>query len=47
MLHADAAHLGRVRLLKHSVPTEMHVDAGTVGLGRVCETLRGRRPLYR
>jgi hypothetical protein len=34
-------------LIKHSVPTERDVDAGTVVLGLVLDTLSGRSPLYR
>ena len=44
---ADADHLGRVSLLKHSVPPARGVDAGPVVLAMVVETLRGRRPLDR
>jgi hypothetical protein len=47
MLNAYAAPLGLVSLIKHYVPTEMHVDAGTVVLGLVWDTLSGRSPLYR
>ena len=44
---AYADQLGLVSLINHYVPTEMEVDAGTVVLGLVFETLRGRSPLYR
>jgi hypothetical protein len=47
ILKADADQLGLVSLINHAVPTEMNVDAGTVVLGLVCETLSGRSPLYR
>ena|SRR5215510_8710988 len=47
MLKADAAPLGRVRLITHSVPTAREVDAGTVVLAMGWETLSGRRPRYR
>ena len=47
ILKAYADPLGLVSLIKHDVPTEMAVDAGTVVLGLVLETLRGRSPLYR
>jgi transposase len=47
MIKADADHLGLVGLINHDVPTEMDVDAGTVVLGLVLETLSGRSPLYR
>lgn len=43
--YADA--LGLVGLINHYVPTEMHIDAGTVVLGLVLDTLSGRSPLYR
>ena len=36
-----------VSLINHYVPTEMDVDAGTVVLGLVLDTLSGRSPLYR
>ena len=44
---AYADQLGLVGLIHHSVPTAMDVDAGTLVLGLVFETLRGRRPLSR
>jgi uncharacterized protein DUF4277 len=47
MITADAAQRGRVGLITHHVPTAMDVDAGTVVLGLVLDTLRGRSPLYR
>jgi len=47
MLKAYADHLGLGSLLKHSVPTAMAVDAGTVVLAMVLDTLRGRSPLSR
>ena len=47
MLKAYADQLGLVSLINHYVPTERNVDAGTVVLGLVFDTLRGRRPLYR
>jgi Domain of unknown function (DUF4277) len=47
IIKADADHLGLVGLINHDVPTEMDVDAGTVVLGLVLDTLSGRRPLYR
>jgi hypothetical protein len=47
ILKAYADQLGLVSLIKHYVPTEMHVEAGPVVLGLVWDTLRGRSPLYR
>jgi len=39
--------LGLVSLINHYVPTEMEVEAGTVVLALVLDTLRGRSPLSR
>jgi|SRR5215510_367242 len=47
MIKAYADQLGLVSLINHYVPTEMDVDAGTVVLGLVLDTLSGRSPLYR
>jgi transposase len=47
IIKAYAAQLGLVDLINHCVPTEMDVDAGTVVLGLVLDTLSGRSPLYR
>jgi len=47
IIKAYADQLGLVRMIHHYVPPAMEVDAGTVVLGRVLDTLRGRRPLYR
>src|ERR671925_416521 len=47
ILKAYADQLGLVSLINHYVPTEMGVDAGTVVLAMVLETLSGRSPLYR
>src|SRR5215510_3360483 len=47
VIKAYADQLGLVSLINHSVPTEMDVDAGTIVLGLVLETLSGRSPLYR
>ena len=47
ILKAYADQRGLVSLINHYVPTEMEVDAGTVGLALGFETLRGRSPLYR
>jgi hypothetical protein len=46
-LKAYADQLGLVSRINHSVPTEKNVDAGTVVLGLVLDTLRGRSPRYR
>jgi transposase len=47
ILKAYADQLGLVSLINHYVPTEMDVDAGTIVLGLVLDTLSGRSPLYR
>src|ERR671930_1179403 len=47
IIKAYADQLGLVRLINHYVPTAMEVDAGTVVLGLVLDTLSGRSPLYR
>src|SRR5215813_10659237 len=47
IIKAYADQLGLVSLINHFVPTEMAVDAGTVVLGLVLDTLSGRSPLYR
>ena len=47
VIKAYADQLGLVGLINHYVPTEMEVDAGTVVLGLVLDTLSGRSPLYR
>jgi transposase len=47
IIKAYADQLGLVGLINHCVPTEMDLDAGTVVLGLVLDTLSGRRPLYR
>src|SRR5918999_4046417 len=47
IIKAYADQLGLVSLINHYVPTEMAMDAGTVVLGLVLETLSGRSPLYR
>ena len=47
ILKAYADQVGLVSLINHYVPTEMDVDAGTVVLGLVLDTLSGRSPLYR
>jgi transposase len=47
IIKAYADQLGLVELINHYVPTAMDVDAGTVVLGLVLDTLSGRSPLYR
>jgi hypothetical protein len=47
IIKAYADQLSLVRLINHYVPTEMDVDAGTVVLALVLDTLSGRSPLYR
>jgi transposase len=47
IIKAYADQLGLIGLINHYVPTAMEVDAGTVVLGRVLDTLSGRSPLYR
>jgi transposase len=47
IIKAYADQLGLVSLINHYVPTEMAVDAGTVVLALVLDTLSGRSPLYR
>ena len=47
IIKAYADQLGRVSLINQYVPTEMDVDAGTIVLGLVLDTLSGRSPLYR
>jgi transposase len=47
IIKAYADRLGLVSLINHYVPTAMEVDAGTVVLGLVLDTLSGRSPLYR
>jgi hypothetical protein len=47
IIKAYADQLGLVGLINHYVPTEREVDAGTIVLGLVLDTLSGRSPLYR
>lgn len=47
IIKAYADKLGLVSRINHLVPTEMEVDAGTIVLGLVLDTLSGRTPLYR
>jgi len=44
ILKAYADQRGLVSRIHHYVPTAMAVDAGTVVLGLVLDTLRGRSP---
>src|SRR5262245_49654027 len=47
IIKAYADQLGLVSLINHYVSTEMDMDAGTIVLGLVLDTLSGRSPLYR
>lgn len=47
IIKAYADKLGLVGIINHFVPTKMEVDAGTMVLGLVLDTLSGRSPLYR
>jgi transposase len=47
MVKAYADKLDLVELINDCVPTEMGVDAGTIVLGLVLDTLSGRSPRYR
>lgn len=47
IMKAYADQLGLVSTINYLVPTEMQVDAGTIVLGLVLDTLSGRSPLYR
>ena len=47
IIKAYADPLGLVSLINHYVPTAREVDAGTVVLAMVLDTLSGRSPLYR
>ena len=47
IIKAYADQLGLVSLINHYVPTELDVDAGTIVLGLVLDTLSGCSPLYR
>lgn len=44
---AYAQKIGVVEIINTLVPTQMEIDAGTVILGMVLDTLTGRNPLYR
>jgi len=47
IIKAYADKLGLVGLINHFIPTQMEIDAGTIVLGLVLDTLSGRSPLYR
>jgi Domain of unknown function (DUF4277) len=47
IVKAYADKMGLVELVNQLVSTEMEMDPGTVVLGMVLDTLRGRSPLYR
>src|SRR5690348_9851516 len=47
IIKAYADQLGLVGLINHYVSTSISVDAGTIVLGLVLDTLSGRSPLYR
>ncbi len=44
---AYAQKIGIVEIINTLVPTQMDIDAGTVILGMVLDTLTGRNPLYK
>ena len=47
IVKAYADKMGLVEVINQVVPTEMAIDPGTIVLGMVLDTLRGRSPLYR
>ncbi len=47
IVSAYARKIGIVDIINTLIPTEMEVDAGTVFLGLILDTLAGRSPLYR
>ena len=47
IVKAYADKIGVVQVIHQLMPTEMAVDPGTVVLGMILDTLRGRSPLYR
>jgi hypothetical protein len=47
IVQAYADKLGLGEVINQVVPTEMAVDPGTLVLGMILATLRGRSPLYR
>jgi len=46
IVRAYAERLGLVEVVNRLVPSEMAIDAGTIVLGMVIDTLSGRSPLY-
>jgi hypothetical protein len=47
IVKAYADQIGFVEVINQVVPTEMAIDAGTIVLGMILDTLSGRSPLYR
>lgn len=47
IISAYARKIGLIDIINTLVPTQMEVDAGTVILGMVLDTLTGRSPLYK
>jgi hypothetical protein len=47
IVKASADKMGVVEVIKQVMPTAMAVDPGTIVLGMILDTLRGRSPLYR
>ncbi len=47
IVKAYADKIGVVEVINQLVPTEMDIDPGTIVLGMILDTLRGRSPLYR
>ena len=47
IVKAYADKIGLVETINAMVPTEMAIDPGTIVLGMILDTLRGRSPLYR
>ena len=47
IISAYARRIGVLDIINTLVPTEMAIDAGTVILGMILDTLTGRSPLYR
>src|SRR3954447_10222247 len=47
IVKAYADKIGLVDAINQLVPTEMAIDPGTIVLGMILDTLRGRSPLYR
>jgi len=47
IISAYARRIGVLNIINTLIPTEMAIDAGTVILGMILDTLTGRSPLYR